>query len=50
MYDQAKVDRINELVKNIKESEAELEKILGGAPVRKTWSRRPKPEQEGNPA
>jgi hypothetical protein len=50
MYDEKKVERVNELVRLIKDAEAELTGIFGGEPVKKTWSRRPKPEQEGNPA
>jgi hypothetical protein len=44
---------VNELVREIKEREAELESIFGGGAARKSWSRRPKAgdhEQEGSPA
>lgn len=44
MYDETKVERVNELVKTIKDAEAELEKLFGGIPVKRTWSRRPKSE------
>lgn len=54
MYDAKKVERVNELVREIQEREAELESLFGGAAPRKTWSRRPKAEepkdQEGSPA
>lgn len=45
MYDEKKVARVNKLVRTIKEAEAELESLFGGAPFRKTWSRRPKAEE-----
>ena len=45
MYDEKKVARVNELVRTIKEAEAELERLFGGSPFRKTWSRRPKAEE-----
>lgn len=41
---QKKVDRVNELVKEIKERETELEGIFGGDAPKRTWSRRSKPE------
>jgi hypothetical protein len=47
MYDQKKVDRVNELVREIKDREDELEKLFGGETPKRTWSRRPKPETEG---
>jgi hypothetical protein len=53
MYDRAKVERINALVKTIEDAEAKLNAELGGEPVKKTWSRRPKtdaPKTEGSPA
>jgi hypothetical protein len=53
MYDQKKVDRVNELVREIKEREMELEGIFGGDAPKRTWSRKPKideAKQEGSPA
>jgi hypothetical protein len=52
MYDEKKVERVNELVRVIKDAEAELTGIFGGEPPKRTWSRRPKPDeqkQEGSP-
>jgi hypothetical protein len=52
MYDQKKVDRVNELVSTIKDAEAELTAIFGGDAPKRTWSRRPKadePSQDRNP-
>jgi hypothetical protein len=46
MYDKAKVERINTLVQTIEEAEQKLNAELGGAPPRKTWSRRPKPDDQ----
>jgi hypothetical protein len=47
MYDKAKVERINALVETIEDAEAKLNAELGGAPVKKTWSRRPKEKDNG---
>jgi hypothetical protein len=52
MYDKAKVERINALVQTIEEAEDKLNAELGGAPTKRTWSRRPKSDeqkQEGSP-
>ena len=42
---QKKVERVNELVREIKEREAELEAIFGGSAPKKTWSRKPKADE-----
>ena len=39
-----KVERANELVREIKEREDELTRLFGGETRRKTWSRRPRGE------
>jgi hypothetical protein len=44
MYDEKKVERVNELVKTIKDAEAELVQIFGGESVKRKWTRRPQPE------
>jgi hypothetical protein len=53
MYDKAKVERINALVQTIEDAEAKLNAELGGEAPKRTWSRRPKPDdqkQGGSPA
>lgn len=47
MYDEKKVERIKQLEREIKERVGELNAILGGEPQKKTWSRRPKGEKDG---
>jgi hypothetical protein len=49
MFDMKKVERVNELVREIQEREDELTRIFGGETPKRTWSRRPKNEQEGSP-
>lgn len=42
---QKKVERVNELVKEIKERETELEGIFGGDAPKRTWNRKPKADE-----
>ena len=45
---QTKVDRVNELVREIKEREAELTALFGGEQPKRTWSRKPKENGNGH--
>jgi len=40
MYDQAKVDRIKQLEREIQERVGELNTLLGGEPPKRKWTRR----------
>lgn len=48
-----KAKRIAELLKIRNDTDAEMESLIQGTPLKRTWSRRPKPEadrKEGGPA
>lgn len=48
---QKKVNRVIELSREIKEREDELTALFGGAPAKRTWTRRTPPaEQKEGPA
>lgn len=48
-----KAKRIAELLKIRQDADTEMESLIQGAPMKRTWSRKPKietPKQEGSPA
>jgi hypothetical protein len=46
MYDEKKVARVKQLEREIRERVEEMNAIFGGGSSKKTWSRKPKTEED----